>query len=141
MTATARVRALLLLPLVLTGCGGSWTAEDLAGPVARTFAHLYVRGEAETGRTDLAVDELAARATCVRGGQDTLDLGPGDDWRCLVAVDDPALGPREVLYEVTLTPEGCFRAEGPPAVVGEQRRTGADGTRRLNPVYAFDGCL
>lgn len=129
------------LVALLTGCGPSYQADDLAEGVGRSFAHLYARGEADAGRTEVVADELQVTTTCQRGGGDTLDEGPGDDWRCLVGFRDPAFGAKQVLYEVVLKPEGCFTADGPPAVVGDVRRRDADGVARLNPVYAFDGCL
>lgn len=136
-------RALTALPLLalLAGCGPSYQADDLADPVGRAFSHLYARGESEAGRTDVTAESLRTTTTCQRGGGDTLDEGPGDDWRCLVSFTDPAMGAKQVLYEVVLKPDGCFSADGPPAVVGDARVRHADGVSRLNPIYAFDGCL
>lgn len=136
-------RALLLVPLVglLAGCGPSYDAGTLADRVGRTFAHLYVRSAAQDGRVDVRAEDLRVQTRCERGGEQTPDEGPGDDWRCLVVVDDPAIGRRDVVYEVVLKPQGCFTAEGPPDVVGDVRVRGTDGALRLNPVYAFDGCL
>ena len=137
-----RARALAAAPLVLlTGCGPSYDATTLADRVGRTFAHLYVLSAAQDGRTDLDVAALPAQARCERGGPGTPDRGPGDDWRCAVVVTDPSLGRREVPYEVVLKPDGCFTAEGPPAIVGDVRVDRPDGRRTLNPLYAFDGCL
>lgn len=136
-----RVLAVGLAGLLLAGCGPSYRADDLAESVGRSFAHLYERGQLEAGRTDVAAEGLRVRTSCQRGGGDTLDEGPGDDWRCLVSFLDPSLGAKQVLYEVVLKPEGCFTADGPPAVVGDARIRHADGMARLNPIYAFDGCL
>lgn len=138
-----RPRALGCVPLVLllTGCGPTLDARTLAASVAPAYASLYVRAQEQQGRTDVTAGGLSATATCTRGGGDTLDVGPGDDWRCLVSTT-PGGGPVvQVLYEVTLTPEGCYRADGPPAVVGDAQVVDVDGRRRINPVYAFDGCL
>lgn len=136
-----RLAVLLVVSPLLVGCGPSYRADDLAGTVGRTFSHLYVRGESEAGRTDVTADGLRVTTNCQRGGGDTLDEGPGGDWRCLVRFTDPAFGTKQVLYEVVLKPEGCFSADGPPAVVGDQRIRHADGISRVNPIYAFDGCL
>jgi hypothetical protein len=131
---------LLAVPL-LAGCGPSYGAAALAARVGPTFANLYTRGQVQAGRTDVTPAALHVATTCRRGGGDTLDNGPGDDWHCLVVFHDPALGPKQVAYDVVLKPEGCFTAEGPPAEVGDARVRDAVGTLRPNPVYAFDGCL
>jgi hypothetical protein len=133
----------VLLPalLLVTGCGSSYTAPALATRLGQTFANLYVRSESLVGRTDVTASALHVTTSCQRGGGDTLDQGPGDDWRCLVTFRDPTLGPKQVLYEVALKPEGCFTAEGPPLVVGDARLVLPDGTTHVNPIYAFDGCL
>ena len=136
-----RLRAALLLLPALTGCGPGFDAAPLAQDVGATFSHLYVRAQEQQGRTDVTVDRMATVTTCTRGGGDTLDEGPGDDWACLVVFTDPSLGQKQVRYEVTLKPEGCFTADGPPPVVGDAKVADAQGVLRLNPVYAFDGCL
>lgn len=133
--------ALLLLALALTGCGPSFDAATLAGSVAPSFAALYARAQEQQGRTEVTAQGLLASATCTRGGGDTLDVGPGDDWHCLVSFTPPGSAPQQVRYEVTLKPEGCYTADGPPAVVGDATVIDVEGARRVNPVYAFDGCL
>ncbi len=136
-----RLLALAPVSALLAACGPSYDGDALATAVGRSFAHLYARSAAQDGRVDVRADDLQAGARCARGGEETPDEGPGDDWRCVVAVSDPQLGRRQVVYEVVLKPDGCFSAEGPPEVVGDPRVRGADGVLRLNPVYAFDGCL
>lgn len=137
------MKRLLLAPLLLalTGCGPVFDAQTLAGELGPTFSNLYVRAQEQQGRTDVTVELLSTQTTCTRGGGDTLDEGPGDDWACLVTFIDPSLGQKQVRYEVTLKPEGCFTADGPPPIVGDAKVADAQGVLRLNPVYAFDGCL
>jgi ABC-2 type transport system permease protein len=132
------VKRLVPLLLLLAGCTSSYDARSLADSVGRTYAHLYERSLQQAGNP--APEPVRVFAVCVRGGEDTPDRGPGDDWRC--RVEHLRLnGPPPVTYEVTLKPDGCFTAEGPPAVVGGARVTDVDGVSRLNPLYAFDGCL
>lgn len=127
--------------LLLTGCGSPYRAEDLASEVGTAFGNLYQRAQGLAGRPAVAPGSLGIRTTCERGGIETADEGPGDDWRCTVVFTDPTSGPQQVLYEVVLKPEGCFTADGPPGVVGDARVVAVDGTRHVNPLYAFDGCL
>lgn len=130
-----------LVALSVAGCGPAYDAPTLAEAVGPTFAHLYARAQTQVGRTDVTAVGIGATTTCQRGGGDTLDEGPGDDWTCLVSYVDPSTGPKQVLYEVVLKPEGCYSADGPPPVVGDARVPDAQGVLRLNPIYAFDGCL
>ncbi len=139
--ALVRRLAPLLVLAAVPACGPTFDADSLAASLAPTYANLYVRGQELQGRTDVSVSALQSSAQCRRGGGDTLDEGPGDDWQCLVTWVPPGAGPQRVLYEVALTPEGCWRAEGPPAVVGDAQLLDVEGRRRNNPVYAFDGCL
>lgn len=132
--------ALAALPL-LAGCGPSYDAESLALAVGPSFTNLYVRVQQQVGRPDASADDLGVSTACTRGGPETDDAGPGDDWMCLVTFADSDGRQRKVLYEVTLKPTGCFTADGPPTVVGDATVVDARGVRRLNPVYAFDGCL
>lgn len=134
--------ALAALAMLVAACGPSLDAPALAGSVAPTFANLLVRAQEQQGRTDVTAAGLRATATCSRGGGDTLDAGPGADWRCLVTFTPPgAVAPQQVPYEVTLAPDGCWTAEGSPAVVGEAQVVDVDGVLRVNPISAFDGCL
>jgi hypothetical protein len=108
------VKRLVPLLLLLVGCSSSYDAPTLADSVGRTYGHLYERSQQQAGNT--TAEPVRILAVCVRGGEETPDRGPGDDWRC--RVEHLRLnGPPPVTYEVTLKPDGCFTAEGPPAVV------------------------
>ena len=131
----------VLLPLALAGCGPVFDAPTLADAVGSSFASLYTRAQEQQGRTEVTAAALGASATCQRGGGGTLDVGPGDDWRCLVSFRPPGSAPQQVRYDVTLKPEGCYTAAGPPAIVGDATVIDVEGVRRQNPIYAFDGCL
>lgn len=139
------MRARRIVPLlalaVLPACGPSFDAASLAASVGPTYAALSVRGAQLQGRTDVSARGLQVSAQCRRGGGDTLDVGPGDDWQCLVTSLPAGAVPQRVLYEVSLKPEGCWSADGPPAVVGDAQVLDVEGRRRNNPVYAFEGCL
>lgn len=135
-----RLAPLLALPL-LAGCGPTFDSTSLSASLSPAFANLYVRALEQSGRTDVVASSLSVRGDCSRGGPETLDEGPGDDWACLLSFRDTDQQERQVLYEVTLQPTGCWTAEAPPAVVGDATVPDVDGVRRLNPVYAIDGCL
>jgi len=44
-------------------------------------------------------------------------------------------------YELTVKANGCFVADGPPALVGGRTITTPQGSERVNPLFAFDGCF
>lgn len=132
------------LVVALTGgCGESALSRDrLQVAVRTTFGNLYDVRQRELGRPAAGTAALATTATCQKGGAGTPDYGAGDDWTCLVVwqADGPG-SPVGASYEVTLATDGCFRAAGPPSVVGQQRVSRPDGGTVLNPLYAFDGCF
>jgi hypothetical protein len=47
----------------------------------------------------------------------------------------------QVAYEVSAKANGCYRADAPPAFVGEQTLTGARGARFVNPLVTIYGCF
>lgn len=132
---------LVALPLLAACTGDRPTARDLDPAVAMAYGHLYVRQQTVLGRTGVTEASTAAAATCERGGPGVLDQGAGDDWTCSVAYTGVDGQPRRVLYEVTVTPDGCYRADGPPGVVGQSRVPLPAGGSASNPLYGFDGCV
>lgn len=125
----------------LTGCGPAFTAPALAAKVGPVFANLYVRAQVEQGRTGVTAAGLQVTSVCARGGANTPNHGPGADWACMVGFKDGDAPFRQLRYETTLRPDGCFVADGPPGVVGDANFLDADGVRRVNPLYALEGCL
>jgi ABC-2 type transport system permease protein len=73
-----------------------------------------------------------------------VNKGPGPNWRCVIvwAVAGPGTQATAV-YNLTVQPDGCYRAEGesPQAINGQQTMVAFDGTSFLNPLWAFDGCF
>jgi ABC-2 type transport system permease protein len=52
--------------------------------LATAFAHLYRMQTGELHRPDVTEAQLRTSASCDRGGSLVEDLGPGNDWRCVV---------------------------------------------------------
>lgn len=46
-----------------------------------------------------------------------------------------------VAYELSVKADGCYRADAPPAFVGEQTLTGVHGARFVNPLFTIYGCF
>jgi hypothetical protein len=125
--------------LGLAACGGpnitSGRVDDALGP---TFASLYRHQQELLGKTPSTTPE--ASASCHRSGQSAAATGAGDDWICtvLLQVGAPVA---QYTYEVNVQANGCYTADGPPALVGNKSLTTPAGTKRVNPLFAFDGCF
>lgn len=132
--------ALLALLPALAGCGASdITRARLQDDLGPTYRNMYVLQHRLLGQPADAPAQLAT-ADCVKGGPDTPDTGPGDDWTCQVYW--PASGTlRTLSYEVQVKATGCYTAQGPAYDVGQQNLRTPDGRTVPNPLYAFDGCL
>lgn len=141
-----RARALVAvaaLTVVLGGCGGSSiTATRLQDSVAPTFANLYVRQQAERGKPGGAAADLQAQATCSRADTASTDHGAGSDWVCAVQwlVAGPGT-PVGATYDVSVKPNGCYTADGPASVVGQQTLISAAGSAVVNPLWQFSSCF
>lgn len=136
----------LAVGLSIAGCGvGPTTVANLQRDVAAVFGNSYVVQQRLLGRTVSAV-EVAAVASCSRPGRAGGTGGPGD-WSCVLqwrpaAVGNSFLPPlRTAAFEVSVRPDGCWSASGPPALVGAAVLVDASGRTVVNPAAAFDGCL
>jgi len=126
----------------LGACGGpDVTRPRLEAAVAGTFGQLYVQQQALLGHPGLSPAAVNTAASCDRGGPAKPDIGPGDDWACTVVWNEAGGHPRTAVYELSVRAEACYRADGPPAIVGQQQLPLPDGSTAINPVYAFDGCF
>lgn len=123
-----------------TACGrGDITRGRLQDDFGPTFRNMYVLQHRLFGQDATAPPQLSA-ADCTKGGPQTPDQGPGDDWTCQVYW--PVNGTLQTLgYEVQVKATGCYTAQGPTSNVGRQYLHTADGRTVVNPLYAFDGCL
>jgi hypothetical protein len=124
-----------------TGCGGSdITAARLERSLGPTFRNLFMLQQSELHGAD-NVPPPDTWAQCGRGGRASGGSGPGDDWVCLVHWPAPSGITQPISYEVHVKPTGCYSAQGPATLVGQQRFQGADGRTHTNPLYEFDGCF
>jgi hypothetical protein len=124
---------------LLTSCAGTGvTSSRLEDAIGPTFASLYVRHQQLIGKPVPAAATQAS-ATCHRTDSSANDKGAGDDWVCqlLLQINSPV---QQVSYEVSAKANGCYTADGPPAVVGGRTITDAQGKEVVNPLSAFDGC-
>jgi hypothetical protein len=125
--------------LALTGCGGPDVTpnrvEDAVGPA---FANLYAHQQTLLGHPMTVRPQ--ASATCQRNSKGTSNQGAGDDWVCQLLLQ--LSGPSSLYtYELSVKANGCYVADGPPALIGGRTLTTPGGSNVTNPLFAFDGCF
>ncbi len=109
--------------------------------VATTFAHLYRLQTAELHRPDVTEQQLATGASCDKGGDLVDDVGPGNDWRCVVTWHLPgATATGSAIYQLDVIADGRYLADGdgPKEVNGYFPLHIATGDVP-NPLWQFDG--
>jgi ABC-2 type transport system permease protein len=107
------------------------------------FAHLYRMQTAELHRPDVTEAQLRTSASCDKGGPLVDDLGPGNDWRCVVTWQLPdATATGSAIYQLDVGPDGRYVADGdgPQEVNGFFRVHTATGDAP-NPLWQFDGSI
>jgi len=111
--------------------------------LATAFAHLYRLQTGELHRPDVSEAHLRTSASCDRGGSLVDDLGPGNDWRCVVTWHLPgATATGSAIYQLDVTPDGRYVADGD----GPQQVNGFFPVRTAtgdapNPLWQFDGSV
>lgn len=131
--------------VVVSGCApGPLTAVRLQRSVASTFANLWGYHEAELGHPHPAPPRLEATAVCRRSTPGTVQHGAGTDWVCQVVwlVDGPGTLVNAT-YDLDVSTDGCYaaRGDGPASVNGSPSLVDLTGRQRVNPLYAFNGCV
>jgi ABC-2 type transport system permease protein len=111
--------------------------------LATAFAHLYSMQTRELNRPDVTDAHLRTSASCDKGGSLVEDVGPGNDWRCVVTWRLPgvtAIG--SAIYQLDVTPDGRYVADGdgPQEVNGFFQVHTSTGDAP-NPLWQFDGAV
>jgi ABC-2 type transport system permease protein len=142
----ALAAGVVFLALIAAISSGSTTITRarLAGSISRNFEQLTLLQQRELGRSVPAHPRVDIKTNCARRGRAV--GGPGDDWVCTMTLRSAQTGynPLElaqVAYEVSVKASGCYKADAPPAFVGEQTLSGARGARFVNPLVTIYGCF
>ncbi|HEY4098644.1 MAG TPA: ABC transporter permease [Baekduia sp.] len=111
--------------------------------LATAFAHLYVMQTGELHRPAVTEAQLRSGAACDKGGSRVDDLGPGNDWRCVVTWHLPGSSATgSAIYQLDVTPDGRYVADGdgPQQVNGffQVRTSTGDAP---NPLWQFDASV
>ncbi|HKD93387.1 MAG TPA: ABC transporter permease [Gaiellaceae bacterium] len=111
--------------------------------LSTAFGHLYRMQTRELHRPAVTETELRAKASCDKGGSLVADVGPGNDWRCVVTWRLPgsaAIG--SAVYQLDVSPDGRYVADGdgPQEVNGFFQVHTATGDVP-NPLWQFDAVV
>jgi ABC-2 type transport system permease protein len=125
-----------------TGATGSGIEQDkVQNSAATAFAHLYRLQARQLNRPDVTEAQLAATATCNKGGGQIAPQGPGNDWRCVISwhlPDVEATG--TAIYQLDVTADGRYAADGDgPKEVNGYFQVRTPTGDEPNPLWQFDG--
>jgi ABC-2 type transport system permease protein len=147
----APVRGALVIAVVVTvfALAGDWgpvgvTSSRLKASFIPAFNNLTILQQQELGRSVPAGAHLnIALPVCSRRG--SAPQGPGD-WVCTMQIIIPAAGslppePTTVTYDISVQSDGCYKAQSPPAFIGQQLMKDASGSQVINPLYTIYGCF
>jgi ABC-2 type transport system permease protein len=154
--AGRRVLGQVLLPLALllaataglvatasSAAGSGIGRQQLESSLATAYGHLYRLQSRELHRPDVTERQLRAGASCDKGGSRVEDIGPGNDWRCVVTWHIPgATATGSAVYQLDVNADGRYEADGdgPQEVNGFfQLRTSTGDAP--NPLWQFDGLV
>jgi ABC-2 type transport system permease protein len=132
-----------LVAATTSASGSGVDKAKLDRSLATAFAHLYRLQTEELHRPDVTEAQLQTSASCDKGGSLVEDLGPGNDWRCVVRWRLPgATATGSAIYQLDVTPDGRYVADGdgPPQVNGFFQVRTATGDVP-NPLWQFDGSV
>ena len=138
--ALALAAAVGAVSLALGACGGpDITPARVENAVAPAFAHLYAHQQELLGRaTDV---NAQASATCSRSNGHAGSTGAGNDWICQLLLQVGGHLSSAFTYDLTVQANGCYTADGPPALVGGHTLSLPGGRTRINPLFILNGCF
>jgi ABC-2 type transport system permease protein len=111
--------------------------------LATAFADLYRMQTGQLHRPDVTQAQLRTSSACDKGGPLVDDLGPGNDWRCVVRWHLPGTtATGSAIYQLDVNPDGRYVADGdgPQEVNGFFQVQTSTGDAP-NPLWQFDGSV
>ena len=144
-----RVAAAFAAVIALIAIAGSWgpagvTPYRLQHDFVPAFKNLTVLQVEERGhRVPRGVTLPVALPSCKRRG--SAPNGPGE-WICSMQIVPPSTGalpsqPTTVAYDLSVQWDGCYKAQSPPAFIGQQTMPATHGHIVVNPLYTIYGCF
>ena len=144
-----RVGLALAAVIALLALAGNWgpagvTSARLQASFISNFNNLTLLQQREVGHYVAPDAHLSILfPTCSRRG--STPVGPGE-WVCTFDVLNRATGPlppqqTTITYEVSVQSDGCYKAQSPPAFIGQQLMQNGRGQSVVNPLYTIYGCF
>jgi ABC-2 type transport system permease protein len=121
--------------------GSGIDSTKLDRSLATAFAHLYRMQTTELHRPGVTEAQLRTGASCDKGGGLSQDVGPGNDWRCVVTWQLPgSTATGSAIYQLDVSPDGHYVADGdgPQEVNGFFQVYTPTGDVP-NPLWQFNG--
>lgn len=144
----ARLVAATVVAIALLTIASNWgpaavTSARLRAAITPEFNTLTLLQQRQLGRAVPPGAKLNILPICTRRAGGT--QGPGD-WVCTMDVFIPQAGAvpfqeTPVTYDVSVQSNGCYKAESPPTLVGQQTMRDARGDTVVNPLYVIYGCF
>jgi len=128
-----------------TGATGSGIDQaKLQRSLATSFAHLYrVQGQ-EVNHLNVTEAQLRVTASCTKGSGLVADVGPGNDWRCVVTWHLPGVNDAvgQAVYQLDVNANGRYVADGDgPNEVNGYFVVHTPYGIAPNPLWQFDGLV
>ena len=141
--AGVSVVVIVVLALATNLGAAGITARRLETSITPSFNALTLLQQRELGREVPPGARLNVLPTCSRRA--STPKGPGD-WICTLTVFIPQPGAQPfqqtpVTYDVSVTSDGCYKAQSPPSFIGQQSMRDASGNSVVNPLYTIYGCF
>jgi ABC-2 type transport system permease protein len=135
--------------IVLLAAAGNWgatavTKGRLEASMGPAFSRLTRLQQEELGQSIPQGAELTSTTNCQRRAG--ASKGPGDDWSCTFNVFAPQTGYNplkvtQVVYDLSVKSNGCYKAQASPAFVGRQMMADEHGHSVVNPLFTIYGCF
>jgi ABC-2 type transport system permease protein len=143
-----RLVAVIVSVVALLALAGNWgpvgvTAARVQASLTPAFNNISLLQQRLIGRIVPAGAKLDVVPYCNRHSGPR--QGPGD-WSCTLNVFIPQPGKvpfqeTPVTYDVSVQANGCYKAQSPPAFVGQQTIRDARGETVVNPLFVVYGCF
>jgi hypothetical protein len=140
-SSAGRCRRFLAAALTLgaTACGPSpITPVRVDRAIAPTFANLVATQVSWMGIAPMAAADFGVTASCRRPVGNSIGSG---EWVCTLLWKGPNGQALRDIYDVFVTPDGCYTATVEGETLGGPVLTAAGGRRVRNLLYAFEGCF
>jgi len=135
--------SVLALTTLSPATGSGVEKGKLEQSLSTVFAHLYRLQNAELHRPDVTEQQLRTSTACDKGGDLVDDVGPGNDWRCVVSWHMPGSAVvGSAIYQLDVTADGRYVADGdgPKEVNGFFTVHTVQGDLP-NPLWQVDGLI